>query len=63
MLLLILVFFNYHHHLLLLHLPSYGVNDMAGSAKKIYAAAAGAPEGHFVVLLTHNGPTGLGTFS
>lgn len=31
---------------------------MAGSAKKIYDAAAGAPEGHSVVLLAHNGPTG-----
>lgn len=57
MLLLLTVF--YHHHLLELQLPSYGVNDMAGSAKKIYDAAAGAPEGHFVVLLAHNGPTGL----
>jgi hypothetical protein len=50
----------YHHHLLLLQLPcSYGVNDMAESAEKIYAAAAGAPERHSVVLLAHNGPTGL----
>ncbi|XP_062233456.1 uncharacterized protein LOC133930748 [Phragmites australis] len=39
----------------------YGVNDMAGSAKKIYDAAAGAPERHSVVLLAHNGPTGLGS--
>ncbi|KAK3131773.1 hypothetical protein QOZ80_6AG0511210 [Eleusine coracana subsp. coracana] len=39
----------------------YGVNDMAASAKKIYDAAAVAPEGHFVVLLAHNGPTGLGS--
>ncbi|PAN25457.1 hypothetical protein PAHAL_4G302700 [Panicum hallii] len=39
----------------------YGVNDMAGSAKKIYDAAAGSPEGHSVVLLAHNGPTGLGS--
>lgn len=35
---------------------------MAGSAKKIFDAAAGAPEGHSVVLLAHNGPTGLCTF-
>jgi len=34
---------------------------MAGSAKKIYDTAAGAPEGHSVVLLAHNGPTGLGS--
>uniref|UniRef100_K3XY34 Calcineurin-like phosphoesterase domain-containing protein n=1 Tax=Setaria italica TaxID=4555 RepID=K3XY34_SETIT len=38
-----------------------GVNDMAGSAKKIYDAATSAPEGHSVVLLAHNGPTGLGS--
>ncbi|XP_066370892.1 uncharacterized protein [Miscanthus floridulus] len=42
-------------------LKCYGVNDIAGSAKKIYDAAAGAPEGHSVVLLAHNGPTGLGS--
>ncbi|CAN6179067.1 unnamed protein product [Urochloa humidicola] len=42
-------------------LLKWGVNDMAGSAKKIYDAAAGAPEGHSVVLLAHNGPTGLGS--
>ncbi|KAL6606752.1 hypothetical protein ACP70R_042405 [Stipagrostis hirtigluma subsp. patula] len=39
----------------------YGVNDMAGSAKKIYDAATGAPEDHSVILLAHNGPTGLGS--
>ncbi|GJN29473.1 hypothetical protein PR202_gb17699 [Eleusine coracana subsp. coracana] len=39
----------------------YGVNDMAASAKKICDAAAVAPEGYFVVLLAHNGPTGLGS--
>jgi hypothetical protein len=50
-------------HLLLSKSPCrYGVNDMAGSAKKIYDAAAGSPEGHSVVLLAHNGPTGRQTF-
>lgn len=39
----------------------YGVNDMEGSANKIYEAALGTPEGHFIVLLAHNGPTGLGS--
>ncbi|OVA01351.1 hypothetical protein BVC80_1797g40 [Macleaya cordata] len=39
----------------------YGVEDMNGSAKKIYEAAVGTPEGHSVVLLAHNGPTGLGS--
>uniref|UniRef100_A0ACD6AA77 Uncharacterized protein n=1 Tax=Avena sativa TaxID=4498 RepID=A0ACD6AA77_AVESA len=39
----------------------YGVDDMAGSARKIYDAAAGAPEEHSVILLAHNGPTGLGS--
>ncbi|ONK59560.1 uncharacterized protein A4U43_C08F7720 [Asparagus officinalis] len=39
----------------------YGVNDMEESAKKIYEAALGIPEDHSVVLLAHNGPTGLGS--
>uniref|UniRef100_A0A0D9WML7 Calcineurin-like phosphoesterase domain-containing protein n=1 Tax=Leersia perrieri TaxID=77586 RepID=A0A0D9WML7_9ORYZ len=39
----------------------YGVNDMAESAKKIYDAAANAPEEHAIILLAHNGPTGLGS--
>lgn len=39
----------------------YGVNDMEESAKKIYEAALGTPEGHSIVLLAHNGPTGLGS--
>ncbi|KAL6861145.1 hypothetical protein ACP4OV_016845 [Aristida adscensionis] len=39
----------------------YGVDNMAGSAKKIYDAATSAPEGHSVILLAHNGPTGLGS--
>lgn len=39
----------------------YGVDNMAGSARKIYDAASGAPEEHSVILLAHNGPTGLGS--
>lgn len=39
----------------------YGVEDMDGSAKRIYKAALSAPEDHFVILLAHNGPTGLGS--
>ncbi|CAD5186294.1 unnamed protein product [Musa acuminata subsp. malaccensis] len=39
----------------------YGVNDMEQSAKKIYEAALGTPEGHSVIVLAHNGPTGLGS--
>ncbi|KAF7154352.1 hypothetical protein RHSIM_Rhsim01G0046600 [Rhododendron simsii] len=39
----------------------YGVQDMDGSAKRIYEAALGAPEDHSVILLAHNGPTGLGS--
>ncbi|XP_020091025.1 uncharacterized protein LOC109712018 isoform X2 [Ananas comosus] len=39
----------------------YGVNDMEESAKKIYEAAIGTPEEHFVIFLAHNGPTGLGS--
>ncbi|XP_073103885.1 uncharacterized protein [Elaeis guineensis] len=39
----------------------YGINDMEGSAKKIYEAALGTPEGHSIIFLAHNGPTGLGS--
>ncbi|XP_015892809.3 uncharacterized protein LOC107426991 [Ziziphus jujuba] len=39
----------------------YGVEDMDGSAKRIYRAALRAPDDHFVILLAHNGPTGLGS--
>ncbi|GAU31485.1 hypothetical protein TSUD_332600 [Trifolium subterraneum] len=39
----------------------YGVKDMDGSAKKIQKAALGTPEDHFLILLAHNGPTGLGS--
>ncbi|KAL3533154.1 hypothetical protein ACH5RR_006675 [Cinchona calisaya] len=38
----------------------YAVGDMDESAKRIYQSALGAPEDHSVVLLAHNGPTGLG---
>lgn len=37
----------------------YGVQDMDGSAKRICKAAMGAPEDHMVIILAHNGPTGL----
>ncbi|XP_021276239.1 uncharacterized protein LOC110410707 isoform X2 [Herrania umbratica] len=39
----------------------YGVQDMEGSAKRIYEAALGTPEDHLVIFLAHNGPTGLGS--
>ncbi|XP_072981052.1 uncharacterized protein [Typha angustifolia] len=39
----------------------YGVNDMEESAKKIYETAVETPEEHSVILLAHNGPTGLGS--
>ncbi|KAK2412790.1 Calcineurin metallo-phosphoesterase superfamily protein [Trifolium repens] len=39
----------------------YGIKDMDGSAKRIQKAALGAPEDHFLILLAHNGPTGLGS--
>ncbi|XP_010265658.1 PREDICTED: uncharacterized protein LOC104603343 isoform X2 [Nelumbo nucifera] len=39
----------------------YGVDDMDGSAKKIYKAALGTPEGLSIVFLAHNGPIGLGS--
>lgn len=31
---------------------------MDGSAKRIYKAALGTPEDHFLILLAHNGPKG-----
>ncbi|KAK2646686.1 hypothetical protein Ddye_021881 [Dipteronia dyeriana] len=39
----------------------YGVQDMDGSAKRIYEAAMGTPKDHLIILLAHNGPTGLGS--
>lgn len=39
----------------------YGVHDMEESAERIYAAARGTPEDHFIILLAHNGPKGLGS--
>ncbi|KAI9125468.1 hypothetical protein K1719_002886 [Acacia pycnantha] len=39
----------------------YGVESMDGSAKRIHKAALNAPEDHFLILLGHNGPTGLGS--
>ncbi|KAB5552811.1 hypothetical protein DKX38_010134 [Salix brachista] len=39
----------------------YGVQDMDGSADRIYNAALGTPEDHMVIFLAHNGPTGLGS--
>lgn len=32
---------------------------MDQSARRIYKAAVGTPEDHLVILLAHNGPTGL----
>ncbi|KAE8700425.1 Glycosyl hydrolase family protein with chitinase insertion domain [Hibiscus syriacus] len=34
---------------------------MDASAKRIYEAVLGTPEDHLVILLAHNGPTGLGS--
>ncbi|KAF5177563.1 Calcineurin-like metallo-phosphoesterase superfamily protein, partial [Thalictrum thalictroides] len=39
----------------------YGVHDMEGSAKRIYNSAIRTPDGHSVIFLAHNGPTGLGS--
>ncbi|KAK9213599.1 hypothetical protein WN943_002987 [Citrus x changshan-huyou] len=39
----------------------YGVQDMDESAKRIYKAALGTPDDHLVILLAHNGPSGLGS--
>ncbi|KAF5956269.1 hypothetical protein HYC85_003494 [Camellia sinensis] len=40
---------------------SYGIHDIEGSAKRIYEATLGTPEGHLIIFLAHNGPTGLGS--
>ncbi|XP_033140257.1 uncharacterized protein LOC103851652 isoform X2 [Brassica rapa] len=42
-------------------LKRYGVRDMNASAGSICRAALGTPEDHVVVILAHNGPTGLGS--
>lgn len=39
----------------------YAVHDMDESAKRIYHSSLGTPEDHSVVLLAHNGPTGIST--
>ncbi|GKD61514.1 alpha/beta hydrolases superfamily protein, partial [Tanacetum coccineum] len=39
----------------------YGVHNMNESAKKISEAALGTPKNHSIILLAHNGPTGLGS--
>ncbi|KAL7600571.1 hypothetical protein Lser_V15G23844 [Lactuca serriola] len=39
----------------------YGVHNMNESAKKICEAAVGTPKDHSIILLAHNGPTGLGS--
>ncbi|XP_076932860.1 uncharacterized protein LOC143598553 [Bidens hawaiensis] len=39
----------------------YGVNNMNESAKRISDAASGTPNNHSIILLAHNGPTGLGS--
>ncbi|PWA77454.1 hypothetical protein CTI12_AA188650 [Artemisia annua] len=37
----------------------YGVHNMNESAKKISEAAVGTPKNHSIILLAHNGPTGV----
>ncbi|XP_027072708.1 uncharacterized protein [Coffea arabica] len=39
----------------------YAVHDMGESAKRICQSALGTPEDHSIILLAHNGPTGLGS--
>ncbi|CAN1809738.1 hypothetical protein LINPERHAP1_LOCUS25694 [Linum perenne] len=39
----------------------YGVQDMEGSVRKICNATLGTPDDNLVILLAHNGPTGLGS--
>ncbi|XP_013618135.1 PREDICTED: uncharacterized protein LOC106324710 isoform X3 [Brassica oleracea var. oleracea] len=42
-------------------LKRYGVRNMNASAGTICRAALGTPEDHVVIVLAHNGPTGLGS--
>lgn len=60
-LLLLFIIGNLSTIVYLIHrlLCRYGVNDMAESAKRIYDAATNAPKEHAVILLAHNGPTGV----
>lgn len=39
----------------------YGVHNMEESARKIHQAALDTPEDHSIIVLAHNGPTGLGS--
>lgn len=39
----------------------YGVQNMKESANRICEAALGTPKNHSIILLAHNGPTGLGS--
>uniref|UniRef100_A0A2C9VML4 Calcineurin-like phosphoesterase domain-containing protein n=1 Tax=Manihot esculenta TaxID=3983 RepID=A0A2C9VML4_MANES len=39
----------------------YGIQDMDGSAVRIYNTALRTPENHLIIFLAHNGPTGLGS--
>nr|XP_043624187.1 uncharacterized protein LOC122595804 [Erigeron canadensis] len=39
----------------------YGVHNMNQSAKRISDSATGTPKNHSIILLAHNGPTGLGS--
>ncbi|KAI3714980.1 hypothetical protein L6452_21943 [Arctium lappa] len=39
----------------------YGVHNMNESAKRISEASLGTPKDHSIILLAHNGPTGLGS--
>ncbi|EFJ21153.1 hypothetical protein SELMODRAFT_417558 [Selaginella moellendorffii] len=43
--------------------PLFGISDLKGSAEKIKELILDAPKDHSVVILAHNGPTGLGSES
>ncbi|XP_074310351.1 uncharacterized protein LOC141646320 [Silene latifolia] len=44
-------------------LKKYGVKTMEESADKIHKAAMETPDGHSIIFLAHNGPTGLGSLA
>ncbi|KAH9613579.1 hypothetical protein KSS87_003863 [Heliosperma pusillum] len=44
-------------------LKRYGVKTMEESAYRIHRAAMETPDGHSIIFLAHNGPTGLGSLA
>ncbi|PKU85627.1 hypothetical protein MA16_Dca003368 [Dendrobium catenatum] len=54
-------FYASNIHISIWQLYTYGVRNLEESKKKIINAALGAPDGHSLIFLAHNGPSGLGS--